>query len=282
MNSQQESESTESQIRWFDPLRVYTLCVSGLGVALLLWSLSYVSLRVASPSVLVFIGLAILAELTTTEVIAPQISFSISSAVVFATLLLLGPLPAALVAMGGGLVSTLVSVIERRRQAEPTGDAPFLQKALFNMAALGLAVAVAGGIYILSGGKVGEVALPSNLLPMALAAVTSEFANAALVVGVVSLQTGKPAFQVWRQNVSWAVPMNLLSMVVGGGGLALGYQIAGILGVGVFSLPIALTIYAFRLYVEQTKAQMARLEEIIAERINDLKKANEKLGTERA
>ena len=54
------------------------------------------------------------------------------------------------------------------------------------------------------------------------------------------------------------------------------------LGVGVFSLPIALTIYAFRLYVEQTKAQMARLEEIIAERINDLKKANEKLGTERA
>jgi signal transduction histidine kinase len=101
--------------------------------------------------------------------------------------------------------------------------------------------------------------------------------NAGLVVGAASLQTGQPAFQIWRQNVSWATPMNLVSMVVGGGGLALGYQIAGILGVGVFFLPLALTIYAFRLYLEQTKAQMARLEEIIAERTDDLRQANEEL-----
>jgi signal transduction histidine kinase len=110
-----------------------------------------------------------------------------------------------------------------------------------------------------------------------LAAVSFEVVNAGLVVGVISLQTGQPAFQIWRQNVSWATPMNLLSMVVGGGGLALGYQIAGILGLGVFFLPLVLTIYAFRLYVRQTKDQMARLEEIIAERTQDLKEANEEL-----
>jgi signal transduction histidine kinase len=38
-----------------------------------------------------------------------------------------------------------------------------------------------------------------------------------------------------------------------------------------------LTFYAFRLYVSQTKAQMARLEEIVAERTQDLEEANEEL-----
>jgi hypothetical protein len=47
--------------------------------------------------------------------------------------------------------------------------------------------------------------------------------------------------------------------------------------VGVFFLPLAMTIYAFRLYVRQTKAQMAHLEEIIAERTHELQEANEEL-----
>jgi signal transduction histidine kinase len=71
--------------------------------------------------------------------------------------------------------------------------------------------------------------------------------------------------------------MNILGMIIGGGGLALGYQIADILGLVVFLLPITLTIYAFRLYVGQTKVQMGCLEEIIAERTANLKEANEEL-----
>jgi signal transduction histidine kinase len=256
-------------------LSLYTACVSVLGVGLLFWSLS--RLAPSWPDVLLFIGLVVVAELTTTEFIAPQISFSISSAVAFASLLLFGPLSAALVAMCGGLVSTLVSVIERRRQAEPTGGVPFLQKALFNMAASGLAVAFGGGIYLLLGGKVNEIAPLSNALPLALATISAEFASEALVVGVVSLQTSRPALQIWKQNFSWAVPMSILSVTIGGGGLALGYQIADLLGLLVFFLPLAFTIYAFRLYVGQTKAQMDRLEETIAERTNDLQKANEEL-----
>jgi hypothetical protein len=101
--------------------------------------------------------------------------------------------------------------------------------------------------------------------------------NAGLIIGVVSLQTGRPALEIWRQNASWATPMAILSMVVGGGALARGYQIAGVLGVAVFFLPLILTFYAFRLYVSQTKAQMARLEEIVADRTQDLEKANGEL-----
>lgn len=61
------------------------------------------------------------------------------------------------------------------------------------------------------------------------------------------------------------------------GGLALGYQIAGLLGAGVFFLPILLTIYSFNLYVRQTKAQMDHLEEIVESRTADLSKVNEEL-----
>ncbi|UCC86125.1 MAG: HAMP domain-containing histidine kinase [Anaerolineales bacterium] len=271
MNSPQKPEPTTDKIRRFEPFQIYTACVSGLGVALLVWSLGH--LEPSHAGVLLFIGLVIVAELTTSENLSPNLLFSMSAAVTFAGILVFGPLPGGLVAMVGGVVSTLV--MERRQGGRRR--APLLQRALFNMAGFGLPAPVAGWIYILAGGIVGEVALVSNLLPMVLAAVSFEAVNAGLVVGVVSLQTSQPAVQIWRQNMSWITPMNILSMVVGGGGLAVGYQIAGILGLSVFFLPLVLTIYATRLYVAQTKAQMDRLEEIIAERTEDLQKANVEL-----
>jgi signal transduction histidine kinase len=264
---------TNNKARKITPLFIYTTCVSGLGIALFFWSLR--SLPASLPDVLPFIVLVIVAELTTSVGFAPQMVFSMSSIASFAMLLRFGPLPAALAAMLGSILTTLMTEIADRRRGRPR--VPFLQRAFFNMAALGLPVAAAGGGYIFLGGKVAEVALWSNLPLMVLAAVTAEFLNAAFVVGAVSLQTGQPAFRIWKQNVSWAVPMNILGMIVGGGGLALGYQIAGVLGLAVFFLPIALTIYAFRLYIAQTKAQMERQEEIIAERTDDLQKANKEL-----
>jgi len=260
-----------ARTRWLDPFLIYTASVSGSGIALFIWS----TIQVASSetAILLFVGLVVIAELMTSETFTPQLLFSMSGAVTFATLLLFGTWPTVLVAMVGGLVTTLVM---QRRQARP-GRAPLVQRALFNMAGFGLAVPFAGGVYVFAGGTIGEVALLSNLLPMILAAVAFETVNAGLVIGVVSIQTHQPALQIWRQNVSWATPMNLLSMVVGGGGLALGYQIAGALGMVVFFLPLALTSYAFRLYVRQSKIQMDRLEELIAERTQDLQKANEEL-----
>ncbi len=274
VNPPQTPNPIPAKTQRLEPFQVYAACVSGLGVALLLWSLTH--LNTSAAALLLFIGLVVIAELTTIETVTAHHLYSMSSACVFATLLLLGSLPATLAAMAGGLITTLVTDRRDRRQAKPI-TFPVLQRAPFNMAAFGLAAPVAGGIYLWSGGRIGEVAALSNLLPMALAAVSYELVNAGLVIGVISLRTSRPAFQMWKQNVSWITPMNILSMVVGGGGLAVGYQIAGILGAGVFFLPLVLTFYAYRLYVAETKAQMARLEEIIAERTEDLQKANEEL-----
>jgi signal transduction histidine kinase len=273
VNAHSGLQKNNGKTRKATHLLIYTVCVSGLGIALLPWSL--IRLSASLPDVLLFIALVVVAELTTSVALVPQIVFSMSSAVAFATLLLFGPLPAALVAIVGSVPVTLIAEVADRRQGRLRASLP--QRAFFNMAALGLPAAIAGWEYVLLGGKVGEVALLSNLLPLTLAAVTMEFVNAALVVGAVSLQTGQPAFRIWKQNISWAVPMNILGMLVGGSGLALGYRISGAVGLAVFFLPIGLTIYAFRLYVTRTKAQMARLEEIIAERTDDLKGVNEEL-----
>jgi signal transduction histidine kinase len=270
-NSGQDSGPRVEGTSRLDPFRIYLICVSGLGVALLLGSLS--RLTSSDASVLLFVVLVIVAELMTSEAFTPQLYFSISAAVTFAALLLFGPLPTVLVAMIGGMVSTLVMDMRQAR----SGRAPLLQRVLFNMAAFSLPIAVGGVLYGLTGGVVGQVDLLSNLLPMVLAAVAIELVNAGLIIGVVSLQTGQSAIDIWRQNVSWATPMNVLSMVVGGGALAVGYQIAGLLGVAAFFLPLVLTAYAFRLYVSQSKAQMARLEEIVAERTQDLEKVNQEL-----
>jgi signal transduction histidine kinase len=270
-NSAHDSRSTAGGTRRLEPFQIYAACVSGLGVALLLWSV--IHLPSSDAGVLLFIALTIVAELTTSENLAPQMFFSMSTALTFASLLLFGPLPTVPVAMSGGLVSTLV---DNRRQTR-SDRAPLLQRVSFNMAGFGLPVPVSGAVYVLAGGTIGQVGQLSNLLPMLLAAATFELVNAGLIIGVVSLQTGQPAMRIWRKNISWATPMNVLSMVVGGGALAMGYQITGVLGVGVFFLPLLLTFYAFRLYVSQTKGQMARLEEIVAERTQDLENANEEL-----
>jgi len=274
MNAQLERKPADGHTQMLNPLRVYMACVSALGVVLLIWSLSSTPLSLLE--VLLFIGLVVLTELTTTEVLRSQIVFTTSPAVYFAALLLFGPLPAAIVAIVGGLVATLVIDMARRRQGRLPGI-PILQQAFFNMASLGLAVIFAGNIYSLCGGQIGKVRLLSNLLPMLLAAASTELAKAVVVVKAVSLRTQVPVSQTWKRNLSWALPINLLVMVVGGGGLALGYQIAGLVWVGGVILPMILTIYAFRLYVRQTKPHQVHLGEIITERTNDFKKPNKEL-----
>jgi signal transduction histidine kinase len=277
VKSEQVHKSTTGQTRRLEPYQIYGACISGLGVALLLWSLTH--LPPSDTAVSLFIGLVVVAELTTTELFTQNHIFSISSACVFATLLLFGPLPAALAAMVGGLVATLVAESRRRRDKTETAPHafPVPQRSLFNMAANGLAAPVAGAVYLAAGGTIGMVTLLGNLLPMVLAAAAYEAVNAGLVVAGISLWSGNPALQIWRQNLSWLAPMNILSMVIGGAALAIGYQVADLLGLAAFFLPLVLTTYAYRLYVGQTKAQMARLEEIVAERTQDLEKANEEL-----
>jgi two-component sensor histidine kinase len=244
-------------------LQVYTLAVSAIG--LLLNAIALATMGGDVIHLWLFAVLVIIAESTTSEVIAPQMTFSMSTAVAFACIPLFGPLSASLIASIGGLTTTAVKTYADRRQGRRAA-VPFAQRALFNMAAHGLSIAAAGWVYQVLGGDIDNVVLATNLMPLIAASITLELLNAAIVVIAVSLQIRQPAFTIWRQNVSWALPINILALVLGGGGLAMGYETTGPVGAAVFFLPVATTIYAFRLYAERTKEQMSRLEAIIAER----------------
>ena len=254
-----------------DPLKLYTTGISVGGLILLIGAIGQA--LPAFPDLSYFLALVILVELSNSTSLQPQVLFSMSSAVTFATLLLLGLFPAVLVAIVGGLVITIGSGITSQRQ----GQASFWQRATFNMANAGLSIAIAGGVYLLTGGYIGDVMRLTNITPVILATITAECVNAGLVIGAVSLQTKRPFWEIWEQNISWGTPINIVTMVIGGGGIAIGYQAIGALGLVVFFLPIMLTIYVFQSYVRQTKAQLVQLEEIIDDRTRELQQKNEKL-----
>ena len=275
MSSETTLPSGSRRIWAVNPLQIYTAVISGFGLILLAWALSQVVWL--WPQVLLFVLIIVLTESTTSNVFTSQLAFSMSNVVIVATLLLLGAWSAVVVAAMGGLSTTLVTDIARKRLTEPSNAPPFIQRALFNMAAHSVPTLVAGSLYLILRGRVGDVAHLTNLFPIVFVAIVYELLNVALVVGAVAIQTRQAPYRICLQNISWAIPIDILTMSIGGSGLALGYQLAGGLGLAVFLLPIVLTIYSFRLYVERTKVQMTRLEETINERTEELQQANEEL-----
>ena len=259
-------------------LRCYISTVSALGALAMTWAIWSLFQRPTDwPGLLVFVGVVILVELTGTDLMpGSRATVSVSSAVYYASVIVFGPFGGMLVAVGSGLAATLMTLF-RREDTGSRGQTSVIARALFNMAAFGLSSLVAGVVYMAAGGTVAEMDSSAIILPILLGAVTLDLANAALIVGAVAFQTGQPPLKIWNENFVWAAPINILTMAVGGGGLALGYLRLDLVGLGTFMLPILATSYAFRLYVERTKAQMARLEEIIAERTSELQSANQEL-----
>ncbi len=252
----------------------YIWSISFLGVLLIVES--FLTIYPISLDVLIFVGLVVLAEvLARSNLFAPEMVFSISSAVTFAALMLFGPYVAAIAAGCGGIALAialqLTNIRGRKRRSS------LMQRIFFNMAAQAIPAAVAGWVYVGLGGVIGQVDLLSNIIPVVLGAITMEFGNAALVIGAVSIQTLESPVKVWQRNSSWIVPINILTMAVGGWGMAYAFEIARYIGLAVFFVPIAMTIYAVRLYVEQTKQQMDKLEQTIEKRTADLREAYEEL-----
>lgn len=255
-------------------LDIYIWGIAFLGIVLLVKSVTTISS--ANLDALVFVGLVIFAEvLTQSRLFAPEMVFSIASAVTFATLLLFGPFVGAIAAGSGGIIVTVALQLSNTHGRQRRSS--LMQRIFFNMAALAIPAAVAGWIYVGLRGVVGQVDVASNIIPVVLAAITMEFGNAALVIGAVSIQTLESPLRVWRRNSSWLVPINILTMAVGGWGMAYAFELARYVGLLVFFVPIAVTIYAVRLYVEQTKQQMDKLEQTVKERTADLQKAYDEL-----
>jgi putative nucleotidyltransferase with HDIG domain len=121
-------------------------------------------------------------------------SVSLSYAVDFTALLLLGPAPTMLIALGNGWSQCTLRTQERSRPSTT----------LFNMATLAVSVAAAGFTYTKLGGAYGTLrALP--LQPAMAAATIYVFVSSFAPAAAFALSEGRGMFRVWHDNVLWVI-----------------------------------------------------------------------------
>jgi hypothetical protein len=132
---------------------------------------------------------------------------SMANAANFATLLLLAPWDAVLVASMAGL---LADFLFRRRE---------WYRGLFNFGMCAVTVFAASTVFRSLGGHSGsieELLSPLNALPLLASGATYFFTNTLLVAGVVGLCNRVQMFRVWRESFAFsyelvgAVVLNLL------------------------------------------------------------------------
>jgi len=184
-------------------VRIYICGVMASGVAALL----LLSLRVSTvePSLILLtllFALALLVAETHQIHVSYKISITVSSAVIFAAVLLLGP---ALACWATGLGMGLAYIYLKRKWYNVT----------FNIGAYVLTVASTGLTFQLTNG--GEIAVSSstNIPALSLAAIVYFVANSGLVAVVVALREKRDAWYVWTDMLRQAASQQFALVQLG-------------------------------------------------------------------
>jgi diguanylate cyclase (GGDEF)-like protein/putative nucleotidyltransferase with HDIG domain len=174
---------------------------------------------------------------------------SLSYAVDFTALLLLGPAPAVLIAVASAWSQCSFRMNERNPA----------YKTVFSMAALAITVFASGTIYELLGGNFdGRTSAP--LQPVLTAAMTYFVVNSLTVAAAVALATKKPILKVWHDNFLWSVT----SYVVGAIAAAIAVEVfhrAGEWQTALAVLPLFLTYRTYRIYLKRISDEQQRVAE---------------------
>jgi len=122
-------------------------------------------------------------------------------------------------------------------------------KAAFNAGSLATSAFVGGEIYRLCSPERGDIL--ATLVAVAAAALGYFLVNTTLTAAVIALSEGQSVLRVWRTNYAW-MPVNFLATAAQGAALALASQALGVFGVLVFTLPLGVAWYSFRLYMSKS------------------------------
>ena len=251
-------KQTVSKIPW---LSCYIGVIAGLGL-LILYHASF-NLPADKVGLSIFIGLAVVAELGSVELFrgSRNSSVSVSMIVAIAGVLYFGPTGAALIYAVSGLMTVVtMSLLHRHKPARK--NTSWLTRSSFNIGMFAISAFCAGWIYIWFGGSVGDVSRFSNVFPCIAAVTAIVLINLTILIGIISLQTRRSALEIWREDIAWGVPINIIGAIIGGAALALAYESTGVLGLLVFFVPVLSIGYSFRLYVSHMKEYVNKLEEM--------------------
>ena len=254
------------------PRDLYLITISLIGVILVIYGI--VKIPTYDPLLIFFllVLLAITAQITSTMTIGGDIIIEVSTAVSLASVALYGPFAACLVVAAG---MTSVTVVNLR--SNWPGRRGAIERIGFNIGMATIAIFLAGLVFYGVQSLFSANVIAATVLSWLLAAIVNDQVNLWLLIGMIHLQSGVKPSAIWNQH-KWAIPINVLVMSVGGGILAIAIEQLGILGIAIFFLPIALSAYSFRLYVNQTRQQMENLEDLVDLRTQDLAQANKELA----
>jgi len=190
-------------------------------------------------------------------------AISVSFAAVIAAYVLYGTGAAVWVSLAQALVN---SITPRRKP---------LRKAAFNFGSFALSAFAAGELYRLIGGMTPPAAIGPTLLAVALSAGAYFLVNTTLTAVAIASSEGQDVVSVWRTNYSW-MPVNFGATAVQGAALALAYQALGLFGVFVFTVPLCVAWFSFRLYMTKSTEVRQRNEELST--VNELlRQTNDRL-----
>ena len=170
-------------------------------------------------------------------------TMSVSYAVDFASLLLLGPNETMLVAAGSALSQCHVNSKDRNP----------LYRTLFSMASLMITVQGAGLAFHALGGGSPAMGLVALARPLVGAATVYFLLNTGLVATAIALSTGDRVSTTWHMNFLWSAP----SYFVGAGAAAAGAALVTSAGYWIAPLTFAPLYLTYRTY----KVYMGRIED---------------------
>ncbi len=172
-------------------------------------------------------------------------------------------------------VSSSIGFATRRYLRAPCSWKQMLSMITFNLGTWSLA-GMGGGIALLT------ITNTTTFFPVvATGWLSAAFINAqisaCLTLLITSLRKPEEKFrELYRKNI-WLIGQNIILGTVGGGLFALALEQLGFTGVIIFALPIGLSSLSMQVYVRNTQAQMARLNEIVGKRTAELQKAYNEL-----
>jgi diguanylate cyclase (GGDEF)-like protein len=224
--------------------RVYVVTVVVLGIAMFLVYLPQV--QVDQP--LLLLGLLLLSSMSAAlKVYLPLTTggstMSVSYAVDFASLLLLGPHETMFVAAGSAFSQCNLNKKERNP----------LYRTLFSVSSLVITVQGAGLAFRLLGGTGSAMPFTALARPLVGAATVYFLLNTGLVATAIALSTRHNILTTWHNNFLWSAP----SYFVGAGTAALAASLVGHAGYWVAPFTFAPLYLMYRTY----KVYMGRIED---------------------
>ncbi|MGE5358610.1 MAG: HD domain-containing phosphohydrolase [Bacteroidales bacterium] len=185
-------------------------------------------------------------------------TMSVSYAVDFASLLLMGPNPTMLIAALGGLTQSTVR--QERGKAARSDERNPVHKILFSMATLVLTVQAAG--YVLFGLKSRFGPHWTGFTAAVIGSMTAYYlVNTGLVAAAVALSQRTSVVRVWRDSFLFSAPGYFLGGVIA----QVTYYLVGWSNqyfVLIASLPLYLTYRAYQMYLERVEQEHTRVEDI--------------------